>query len=102
MRFHIAATAVLLLAGCGDWSMSGAGNGHLRGHVTDSPDGKTYLAIVDDNNGCTIKVDGHDWDVPVGTPKEIAPGEHEIDCDRSKIGFIIPEGVVFNFDYWGP
>lgn len=95
MRLLCTLIVILLLAGCGD-------DGHLRGHLTDSPDGKTYLAIADDHNGCPIKVDGQDWDAPVGTPKSISPGEHVIECYGGKISFVIPEGVVFNFDYWGP
>lgn len=90
-----AACLVASLVGCG-------GDGHLRGHLTDSPDGKTYLAIADDHDGCPIKVDGHDWNAPVGVPKSIAPGEHKIECYDGQISFVIPEGVVFNFDYWGP
>ncbi|SKA28490.1 hypothetical protein [Novilysobacter spongiicola] len=83
------------IAACGD-------DGHLRGHLTNSPDGKTYLSIADDHNGCPIKVDGQAWTVPVGTPKPIEPGEHKIECYGGEIRFVIPEGVVFNFDYWGP
>jgi hypothetical protein len=86
---------VLSLAGCSD-------DGHLRGHLTDSPDGKAYLAITDDHNGCPIKVDGQAWDAPVGTPRPISLGEHVIECYGGTITFVIPEGVVFNFDYWGP
>lgn len=97
LRFCYAFSACLVapLTGCSD-------DGHLRGHLTDSPDGKTYLAIIDDHNSCAIKVDGQNWDVPVGTPKAIAPGEHKIECYGGEISFVIPEGVVFNFDYWGP
>lgn len=95
MRFRCALVVAFLLSGCGD-------DGHLRGHLTDSPDGKTYLAIADDHNGCAIKVDGQGWGAPVGTLRPISPGEHVIDCNGSEIRFVIPEGVVFNFDYWGP
>ena len=94
LRTLIAALA-LSLSGCGD-------DGHLRGHVTASPDGKTYLAIVDGRNGCALKVDGRLWTAGTGEARPISPGEHTIDCDGEEIGFIVPEGVVFNFDYWGP
>ncbi|MDH5821982.1 hypothetical protein QFW77_03105 [Luteimonas sp. RD2P54] len=83
------------LAGCAE-------DGHLRGFVTDSPDGKTYLAIVDDHDGCPILVDGRKWTAPTGRAREIAPGEHSIECYGGEIRFVIPAGVVFNFDYWGP
>lgn len=83
------------IVGCDD-------DGHLRGHLTDSPDGQTYLVIADDHNGCSIRVDGEDWRLPVGAPGSVAPGEHVIECEGGEIRFEIPEGVVFNFDYWGP
>lgn len=92
------AFAVVLAA-----SLTGCGNdGHLRGHLTDSPDGKTYLAIANEQNGCLIKVDGQVWDAPVDTPKSISPAEHKIKCYGGKVRFVSPCGVVFNFDYWGP
>lgn len=93
-RTFVAAVA-LSLSACVD-------DGHLRGHVTASPDGNTYLAIVDDRDGCALKVDGRLWTAGAGEAQPISPGEHTIDCDGEEIGFIVPEGVVFNFDYWGP
>lgn len=97
MRPYHALTACLMLslAACSD-------DGHLRGHATNSPDGKTYLAIADDQNGCPIKVDGQAWTAAKGTPQSISPGKHAIECHGATISFVIPEGVVFNFDYWGP
>lgn len=85
----------ILLTGCDD--------GHLRGSVTPSEDGGTYLAVVDDNGGhCgPILVDGERWPHAIGVAGEIDPGEHEIECGGS-IRFSIPPGVVFSFDYWGP
>lgn len=81
----------------------GCGDGHLRGSVEPSPDGKTYLAVVDDNGGgCgPIEVDGKPWAYPIGKPGRISPGLHTIECG-GKIEFEIPDGVLFSFDYWGP
>lgn len=75
----------------------------LRGTISPSPDGKTYLAVVDDNGGgCSaILVDGAVWPHSIGEAAQIAPGDHKIECD-GEIGFTIPEGSVFRFDYWGP
>jgi hypothetical protein len=54
-------------------------------------------------------VDGEPWPHPLGVRGEIAPGIHHIDCialgdydPNNAIGFEIPAGVVFWFDYWGP
>ena len=94
-EFLIALSATLGLSGC-------AGDEHLRGFVAQSPDGKTYLAIADDQDGCPIKVDGEAWSTPASTPRSIAPGEHLIECSGAEIRFVVPEGVVFHFDYWGP
>ena len=97
-RHFVSATlmlTMLLVSGCGD-------DGHLRGYVTKSEDGKTYLAIVDDHNDCPIKVDGKDWTVSTGEPGSIAPGDHVIECYGGQIRFQVPEGAVFHFDYWGP
>ena len=76
---------------------------HLRGSVTQSSDGKTYLAVIDDNGGhCgPIKVDRKLWPLPVGQAGLIQPGRHTIECG-TEIEFTIPPGVVFKFDYWGP
>lgn len=78
-------------------------DGYLRGSVTISSDGKTYLAIVDDNGGgCgPIFVDGKIWSHSIGEAGLIASGRHKIQCG-GWIEFDIPEGVVFHFDYWGP
>ena len=78
-------------------------NSHLRGSVTPSTDGKTYLTVVDDNGGgCgPILVDGERWPYAIGEAGEISPGVHEIACGGA-LKFEIPEGVVFRFDYWGP
>ena len=75
----------------------------LRGSFTPSQDGKTYLAVMDDNGGhCgPIKVDGRVWPYSIGQAGPIEPGRHAIECGGD-IQFDIPQGVLFNFDYWGP
>ena len=80
-----------------------ADDGHLRGAVEPSKDGKTYFGVIDDNGGqCgPLLLDGEPWLKPIGEIAKIEPGHHEIHCGAS-IGFIIPEGVVYKFDYWGP
>lgn len=90
----IALSATLALSGC-------AGDEHFRGFVAQSPDGKTYLAIADDQDGCPIKVDGEAWSTPASTSRSIAPGKHVIECSGAEIRFVVPERVVFHFDYWG-
>lgn len=74
-----------------------------RGSVAASSDGYTYLAVVDDNGGhCgPLTVDGSIWPYKIGEAGKISPGHHVIQCGGS-IGFDIPEGVVFRFNYWGP
>ena len=84
MRFRSTVLVAFLLSGCD-------GDGHLRGHLTDSVDGKTYLVIADDQDDCPIKVDGQDWNAPAGTPKPIAPEKHVIECLGGEISFMIPE-----------
>src|SRR5262245_2457053 len=87
--------ALCLLGGCDD--------GYLRGSVKRSPDGGTYLAVVDNNGGeCgPIRVDGAEWSRKLGEAAPVAPGLHTIKCG-GEIQFEIPAGVVFEFDYWGP
>jgi hypothetical protein len=80
--------------------------GELRGSTSASPDGRTYLKVVDDNGGMCgpIRVDGKTWPHPKDKAGLIAPGTHTIECGRGggKIEFNVPKGVVFSFDYWGP
>ena len=85
----------LICVGCDD--------SDLRGKFSKSVDGKTYLAVIDDNGRkCgSITVDGKDWERPIDRPREIAPGKHVIKCG-GEIGFTIPEGVTYKFNYWGP
>ena len=86
---------LLILCGCDD--------GILRGSVSPSTDGKTYLVVVDDNGGYCgpILVDGKKWEYKINEQGPISPGTHSIECG-GKIQFEIPHGVVFRFDYWGP
>ena len=88
-------TFVLFLSGCDD--------GHLRGKVTESSDGETYFAVIDNNGGhCgPILLDGIEWIHPVGEKAKIIPGRHTIKCG-STISFEVPSGVLYEFDYWGP
>lgn len=75
----------------------------MRGTTSPSVDGKTYLAISDDNGGACgpIFIDGKIWPHKINKAAPISPGVHSIECG-AKIEFEIPQGVVFKFDYWGP
>jgi len=86
---------LLVLASC-------KGDDYLRGSVIRSEDGKTYLSIVDDNGGhCDIYVDDKLWSYTIDEAGIILPGTHKISCGVD-IWFEIPEGKIFQFDYWGP
>jgi hypothetical protein len=95
IRIAFFVAAAVLCAACN--------HGQLRGSFAPSPDGKTYLAVVDDNGGhCgPIKVDGEVWPYSIGQAGQIEPGTHTIECGGN-IQFDIPQGVLFKFDYWGP
>jgi hypothetical protein len=84
-------------------ALVGCDDGHLRGSVAPSKDGKTYLAVVDDNGGACgpILLDGKVWPYKMGEPGPVPPGRHRIECG-GWIEFDIPRGVVVKFDYWGP
>jgi hypothetical protein len=88
----------LLVIGC-----VACGHRDLRGSVTSSPDGNTYLVVSDDNGGhCgPLSVDGKIWAYPIGAQGQIEPGKHVIKCG-GEISFSIPAHSVFKFDYWGP
>ena len=75
----------------------------LRGRFSKSKDGKTYLAVTDDNGGqCgPLTVDGKEWAKPINQPREIKPGNHVIECGVD-LNFTIPAGVIYEFNYWGP
>jgi len=75
----------------------------LRGDSEPSPDGKTYLAVMDRNKCAALRVDGRPWPYEEGVRRAIAPGVHRIACGgESGIEFMVREGDTFNFDYWGP
>ena len=81
----------------------GCGDDYLRGSVSSSPDGKTYLVVADDNGGnCgPILVDGKEWKYKLNEAGLIQPGLHTIKCG-GEIQFEIPSAVIFRFNYWGP
>jgi hypothetical protein len=82
---------------------AGCGGRDLRGSWSPSGDGKTYLAVDDDNGGqCgPIKVDGQVWPHKIGEAGQVKPGTHTIEsCGEMK--FDICPGVVYRFNYWGP
>ncbi len=95
IRLVALALALSLCAGCDD--------GHLRGEVSKSSDGRTYFGVIDNNGGqCgPLKVDGVLWPHPIGKVVPFEPGTHTISCG-GEITFTVPAGVVFKFDYWGP
>jgi hypothetical protein len=77
------------------------GDGHLRGKVTPSEDGGSWL-VVADGGGCgPTLVDGQEWGHGFGEPGPVAPGRHTASCG-TELSFEIPEGVVSELDYWGP
>ena len=76
-------------------------DGHIRGSVEPSPDGGTYLTVAAGNNCEEIRIDGVKWPHAIGKSGAIRAGTHVIDCN-GEIGFIIPAGKSFTFDYWGP
>lgn len=101
-RLAIAAIACGLLIGAAQcYLLFFYDPGPLRGSVTPSVDGKSYL-VIDAAGGCgPIKVDGKPW--KRGAMQVIRPGDHEISDCGSSLGIQIPPRVVFKFnDYWGP
>ena len=93
---------LIIIVGLGYFFSTSTG-GYLRGSVKKSIDGKTYLNVIDDNGGgCgPMIVDGKLWPYKINEKGLISPGVHTIKCG-GEIGFEIPPGVVFSFDYWGP
>lgn len=67
---------VNLIIICMSGMLSGCDDGYLRGSVTPSHDGNTYLAVVDNNGGkCgTIFVDGKRWEYKINENGIITPG----------------------------
>lgn len=85
---------LLVCAGCSD--------GDLRGYTEPSTDRQTYLVVEAlAGSDCSLIVDGNPWPYPIGAKGLIQPGKHTIEC-YGEIEFIIDEGVIFHFDYWGP
>lgn len=82
-------------------ALSACGDSHLRGSTKNSDDGKTYLRFVQSNGCAQMTVDGKIWRHGLGEVGEIEAGMHTVDCN-GQIQFVIPKGVVFSFDYWGP
>jgi hypothetical protein len=91
--FLVSLAGVLLITACDD--------GHLRGYVEPAPDGKTYLVFEDDHGGCAIQVNGKAWPYARGEKGAVSPGIQVVKCG-GELSFLIPEGVIFHFDYWGP
>ena len=101
-----AALVMSLFLGC-----SGRGDGHLRGAVSPSKGGQTYLRILA-ADACPpgeLIVDGQMWPHASSTPVPVEPGVHTVNCGpmdevtlSNGIAFDVPAGVVFAFDYWGP
>ena len=84
-------------------SCAACGHRDLRGSISLSPDGHTYLIVADDNGGqCgPLTVDGKIWPHPIGARGQVEPGAHVIKCG-GEISFSVPAHYIFRFDYWGP
>ena len=104
IAFRLAAAAVVfIVAALTVYAITVAVNKPLRGDTEPSPDGKTYLAVMDKANCSQLRVDGKDWPWEEGVRRPVSPGTHLISCHgESGIEFSVREGEVFNFDYWGP
>lgn len=82
--------------------ISSCSNKNLRGEVTKSNDGGTYLVFVEDcGPGNTIYIDDQLWGKELGQKGGIMPGIHKIKCG-GELSIEILEGDIFYFDYWGP
>ena len=73
----------------------------LRGVVTKSSNGETYLKIKDDCKGQEIFIDGFKWGYKINEKGMISPGIHRITGCGSVI-IEIKKGTIYQFDYWGP
>ena len=92
---------VFLVFGTGIYFYS-CRNRNLRGWWKYTSDGKTYLVIEgpDEDSSDPCLLDGRPWPYKNGQGGEIEPGVHELSCP-GKIGFKVPAGVEYHFDYWG-
>jgi hypothetical protein len=72
----------------------------LRGYVSKSSNGETYLIIKDDCNQ-QVFIDGIKWDHKINEKGLVSPGVHEISGCGSVI-IEIKKGTIYKFDYWGP
>ncbi len=91
---------------------AGCSSRDLRGWWTNSADGKTYFVLDDpDGRNCPpFFIDGERWPAQIGEKREIKPGIHDITCGEKfnsdnaykGVGFEVPEGTTYTFDYWGP
>jgi hypothetical protein len=102
MRLPIVGSILVVLAA----GMMSCGDEHLRGRTTPSPDNGTYLSFdLEELPQCNpLIVDDREWPPPYDEARSIEPGQHLVRCgeDDTGIGFTVPAGVVFVFDYWGP
>ena len=91
---------------CAIFAIGGCDDGHLRGAVSVSADGKSNFTFADNNGGhCDpLLLDGKNWEQPLHTLVEIKPGAHRAQCGHGDVGisFEVPPNSVFEFDYWGP
>lgn len=74
---------------------------HLRGNAVASPDGKSYLVLVD-NEKLNCKVDKKVWPYRPGEKGLITSGGHSVECSSDEVQIDIPAGSIFYLDYWGP
>ena len=107
MRWFLSIFVFLAVAAACFFIFGGEKNRDLRGFWSASSDGKTYLAIVDDNGGACapLLIDKKPWPYKKGEAGPISAGSHDIRCGEGwsdGIGFEVPAGVVYHFDYWGP
>ena len=102
---------IVVMVGALLYFFLGIGHSDLRGWWVKSEDGKTYLVIDDDrgvptkgngSNEPNVCLDGVPWPYKTGERGEISPGDHELGCYGSGIGFTVQPGVEYHFDYWGP
>jgi len=82
--------------------LSSCSNKNLRGEISISNDGETYLVFIKDcGSGNNIYVDGKLWNYDLNEKGIISPGEHKIICG-GELSVSIKKGTTLHFDYWGP